>query len=135
MGRRGPISQSKQIQAPAGPPECPKDFDAVEKSIWRRICADLTDVGTMAKTDRASLTELVLTIARRDRLLKTIRDEGETWQDDKGNYKPRPESTIATQLTRIIIALEDRFGLTPAGRMRVSSALDKGDETDALTDF
>lgn len=138
MGRRGPRPTPTAVLAARGSwrakvrqrkPQpksrlgsAPSRLDAAAKAVWRAAVKELAAMQVGASPDRATLERYCTATVRYRRAVQLLLDEGETCKNGKtGMVHVRPEVAIVTQLSTMLLKIEQEFGFTPSARSRIDA--------------
>lgn len=147
MGARGPLAQSAELRMLRGNPgkhetkaslkakpevpEAPSDMQLEAQKEWRRIVAELDELGVIAKLDRAVLTAYCETWAF-NRQLSTELEGGLVVKGSTGERKS-PAWQMYRETVNLLTALSKELMATPATRARMP-APDDQDEGNSILD-
>ncbi len=109
---------------PVGAPRCPKWLGAVAREYWRELAPVLVGMRVLTRADRLALAQLCDAVATYRAAREVVAREGATFavETESGRVvRPRPEVQIAQDADRRIRVWAAEFGLTPAGRPRIST--------------
>jgi P27 family predicted phage terminase small subunit len=137
MGKRGPKPKPTAIkklagnpgkrklnkaepQPTAGIPPRPECLDDIGAAEWDRVVPELARLGLLTLVDRAALACYCCAWADLVHARKTLGEEGQTFQTDKGYVVPHPCVSIAAAAATRIKAFCAEFGLTPSARARMT---------------
>lgn len=109
-------------------PKPPNYLDRIAKAKWRELIPELDRLGLLTVVDLDMFALYCEAHSDCRRLKRIIQEEGETFTNDKGEIKRRPETTLYKEavLTERMIAVE--FGLSPSSRSRID--VSKKEEAD-----
>lgn len=135
-----------------GKPTAPAQLTDAQKQIWKRLTAELDSMGVLTKVDGWQLERYCVFLDRWRQCERFIAEKGLTYTlmaeaagdaDDPepppqfvgqltdGRYvvgfKTYPQVKHSLDLHKALKEIEDRFGLTPAARSRLTA----GDDDDA----
>jgi len=129
QGKFGKSDQDgkKKGQASLAPdaPDKPDSLDDIESQIWDNLIAVLNNIGTLQKCDAGSLesycTVYASMIRHKNALVKFRKEnDGCDFYTTEGKhglvYKIHPAVGAIERATKIIKALAEEFGMTPASR-------------------
>jgi len=122
-GRR-PLNKHEPQPDPAVP-ECPDWIDDIAKAHWRHIVPQLHAMGVLARIDQDALAAYCKAYARWRNAEEFIQHKGEVYtiKDDNGRVRyvqQWPQVSIAQQMYKTILRLQQEFGLTPSSRSRIN---------------
>lgn len=141
---------------PPGPPPCPKAFGPAERVVWRAVCKALRDMGLLTKADGGALARYVRFLIRwracEDHIARFGLTQPVVTTDPDvariGEWKRPGEHLVgwaefpqvreSHRLDKALRGIEDRFGLSPSARSRLTVAgdppagpkLHRGDDAD-----
>jgi P27 family predicted phage terminase small subunit len=119
-------------------PKVPAFLSPKAKTAWNGLCDVLEDMSLITLADAKSLELLCDAYAQWRDLRKIIDECGHTYQTTTQTgdvmYKARPEVAMAADAWKRVASMLSQFGLTPAGRSKVSASR-KPEEFDPLEDF
>jgi len=149
MGRRGPAPKPVELRILQGNPgrrplpkaenlvrdaagslACPKWICVEGRREWRRVARMLQRLGVYRTTDRAALAAYCQSWGRYVQVEKILREEGMTFETDKGYVGQRPEVGMSHKYLALVKSLAQELGLTPASRPRVKAEPEKDAKTD-----
>lgn len=151
MGARGPIPFPSQVKARRGtleksrevsnqpvvdaamPPK-PSGLAEAAASLWDALAPTLHAAGLLTKADAPALARLVTYQAILNALLVTL-DAGNLTQITTGGEAPSGDLKVALAIEEKVKALEDRFGLNPSARCRISVRRDDDAPQGEAQDF
>ena len=114
-------------------PNPPDWLDRLAKLKWRKLAGELDRLGLLTVVDLDMFAAYCDAYSVYRRMKKIIRDNGETFTNDNGEIKRRPETTIAKEAMMQMRALAAEFGLTPSSRSRIDfSQKEESDAKDFL---
>jgi P27 family predicted phage terminase small subunit len=114
------------------PPECPAWLEGEAREEWKRVVAELVQLGRVLPVDRAALAAYCQTWARWREAEASISKIGLTINKD-GRVYLNPAARHAENLSKLIRSYCAEFGFTPSSRGRLGAS---GVPTrDALDDF
>lgn len=109
----------------------PEWLDDTGLAIWRAYMPKLRAMGYVRDTDRNSFARLCDHTARWLRLRAKVDEKGESYTTESRHGKMErinPDFAAMLRVEEKLVALEDRFGLTPAARQQIMSRIrDAGD--------
>ena len=149
MGRRGPAPRPTALKVIEGnpgkrplntrepkprpvAPKPPPWLDRDAKREWRRVAPELERLGLLSHVDMAALAAYCQAFSRWAAAERIIAQEGLTCRGAMGGMVQRPEVLIARQSMQLIKQFAGEFGLTPAGRTRLTLPEPDTDDLDAL---
>jgi P27 family predicted phage terminase small subunit len=83
------------------------------------VAPELLRLGLLAQVDRAALAAYCQCWAMYVEAVQDIRENGTTFETDKGYQGPRPMVGVAVKMLEKVITFAARFGLTPSDRSRM----------------
>jgi P27 family predicted phage terminase small subunit len=105
--------------------------------FWRRIQADLVEMGVMTRADGDALAALCNNLARYVECERVIRASGMVYEFETKNganiLMQRPEVGIGNAALMMAMRLMDRFGLNPAYRSKLKTEAQQ--EADGLDEL
>lgn len=145
MGRRGPKPQSgavreqkaavrsKQARAavasdqaqPAGAGAPPKWLKGEGLRIWQRLAPSLRTMKLLTDADALAFARYCRNFARWLELQQRLDKGGEFYEIETASGTVRradPAFAMGDRIERMLLAIEDRFGLNPAERQRIYMA-------------
>ena len=145
MGRRGPKPDPASVkEAKGNSARRPIGKDPVEQSgkaagkvahppwlkgeglkIWRRMAPTLIARKLLSSADVDTFGRYCRNYARWLKMQATMDKEGETYESESAHGKLKrahPAFMISDRLERMMLTIEDRFGLNPAERQRMFAA-------------
>jgi P27 family predicted phage terminase small subunit len=132
-GKR-PLNEREPV-TPQGLPEMPAWLDDEGQAEWRRITADLAEMGLLSKADRPALAAYCTAWSRWVDAEAQVKKYGAVVKSpDKGFPMKSPYLSIAEQSLETMRKLMVEFGLTPSSRSRIRVPAG-GDEADELDRF
>lgn len=136
MGLRGPAKKpavlkmldgnpgKKRIQVEVKPtpiaPECPSWLPPFAQEEWNRVSNQLEKLGLLTNVDGSAFEAYCMAYANWKSAQLVLMEKGTTMMSIKGFEMPRPEVAIANQAVKVMKAFITEFGLSPAGRARMS---------------
>lgn len=145
MGRRGPKPKPAAIKEQKAPVrsrrkkdagaathapapaaiDAPKWLTGEGLRIFQRLAPMLRGMKLLAEPDAPAFSRYCKHYARWLELQKRLDDQGDIYEIETASGKVRradPAFVMADRLDRMLLALEDRFGLNPAERQRIFAA-------------
>ncbi len=119
---KDPVEQSGQAVGKIAPPPW-LDGEALE--IWGRMAPMLKARKLLSAPDVDTFGRYCRNYARWLTMQKTMDEEGETYESESAHGKLKrahPAFMISDRLERMMLTVEDRFGLNPAERQRMFAA-------------
>ena len=107
-------------QPEKGRPTCPQWLSADEKSVWRRLVPMLDQMRVLSKDDVFPVERYCVTYIRWRRAIEFLREHGETYTAGEC-LRAFPQTKIAQDLSTALTGIEDRFGMSPSARTRISA--------------
>lgn len=116
-GRRGKAEQGRRAVGKVGTVTCPSWLGAEEKTVWRRVVSGLRPFEILRSTDATALGRYceLWTLWRK---LVEARDAAPI--NDAACIRLERR---ALKVCALLLALEERFGMTPASRARLGLPL------------
>lgn len=116
-------------RVPTPPKGLTRDAVAVWRSFWRSPLGGAVDYAG----DGPALRRWITLVSNRERLLSRFygdgADEALTVRGSLGQVAINPLLKLEERLSREILQYEDRFGMTPLGRMRLGIAIGQAAES------
>ncbi len=142
MARRGPKPEPAAVKEAKGNPgrrpvgtdpvaptdlstakvEMPRWLTGQGRIIWNRLAPRLTAQKLLSASDAETFARYCRNFARWLKMQKELDKEGETYESESAHGKLKrahPAFLISDRLERMMMAVEDRFGLNPAERQRI----------------
>lgn len=116
-----------------GVPSRPEWLSPEAKREWSRLAPELERMGLIAVVDRAMFSAFCQSWATYTEMVQDLRENGTSYQTDKGYQAPRPEVGILFKALDAMRRLSALFGLTPADRGRIHLGVDE--QEDEFTKF
>ena len=94
----------------------------VARNVWNRLAPELHRLNVLRATDSTALSRYCEDVARYWEVTSKLRKEGETYQveSNHGSYRRiNPLVAIQDRIAARLVALEDRFGLSPQARQSI----------------
>ncbi len=149
MGKRGPAPKptnirilegnlskrpfnSREPEPQPGEPALPVHLDAKARRIWRQLVPLLLNMRVLTEADGEALGTLAAICAVERRLLKAIREKGDTFKTGSGYIQQRPEWGLLNKLWQLKRVYLGEFGMSPASRSRIQQHGAEVDDLDAL---
>lgn len=142
MGKRGPAPTPTALKLalgnpghrpindrepkPIGDPRPPKRLTPRERKVWKQIVPGLIASGLASQIDAEPLARYCETLARYIDAKAFIDKNGQTYaiRDPLTNVVQRvvtwPQVSIERACHKALVAMEDRFGMSPSARSRIS---------------
>ena len=108
------------VEAPPGAPACPDHFRGFAREAWDVLCAQLLEVGILAKLDGAALEGLCTLWARGREADRHIAKYGQIVETPFGPKK-NPSVGISEKAWAEFRKFCGEFGITPSARMKIKS--------------
>ncbi len=140
-GSRLARKRANEPRPPLAAPTCPQWLSGEERAAWRQIVPLLRTLGALARIDGNALARYCCLWVRWKQAHAFIRKYGESYpvkdvkktgHNAKGKpvyeesircFMPFPQVTLANQLAKQLLSLEQQFGLTPSARSRLNVAV------------
>lgn len=103
-------------------PSMPTGLSDAERVIWRELVPAIAKLRLLDAVDRPLLVDLVRSMARLDAAEADISARGLLVEGERGMVK-NPSMLVARQYRAAVLALSQRFGLSPMDRERLKLAL------------
>lgn len=120
-----------------GVPNTPKHLSKIGKYWFKKLAADLDNIGVLTLLDAKALELLVEVYAEYREHCKTLDSEGYTYTTTSmaGDtlLKAHPAAAMKSDAWKRLRAMMAEFGMTPASRSKVAAGGEK--EKDPLEDF
>lgn len=100
-------------------PKMPDWLSASQKAEWKRIIEELTEAGTLARTDRALIESYVRAWSGQLAAQAALERDGYTITSDSGAVKSHPAADTALRYGVAVMNALNAMGLTPAARKRL----------------
>lgn len=117
------------------PPECPDWLDEEAKKEWARIVPPLAAKCLLTPVDAATLAAYCQAYSSYKAAELTVRQEGRTMENAKGEIKLHPLARYSLQLLAEIRRLGAEYGLSPASRTRINAPPPRNEEGDDFEAF
>lgn len=159
MGRRGPPPEPtvlklakgnpggrplnpSEVIPPAGEPEMPSHLEERAADVWKQVVPRLAKLGLARTIDGEALGRYCSLVVMWRDLVVFLDKHGRSYPiraEPKGKEKqgrvirfaPFPEVGMLMRTSRELIAIEDRFGLSPSARSRIQVTAEKEAKGDA----
>ncbi len=133
MAKRGPQPKTGKMEPPAYSlcervPDPPESLSNVGRALWNEVASELHSRGILTFVSMAPLEIYCDAYACARELNEFIRENGCTYENDKGWQQPRPELMVATQKSKLMMSLAKEFGFTPGSQSRIAIVPEKGSE-------
>jgi P27 family predicted phage terminase small subunit len=122
-GKR-PIVEPVTIAAEA--PQPPHELDARSAHHWERLSHMLNGVGLLTRLDGDALAGYCENLTRRERLNRTIAQQGD-FIEARDGIKKHPAWTILKQIEDAMAKFQSEYGLTASARMKVKAPAKEAD--------
>lgn len=137
MGKRGPKPTPTNIlklrgswrgktrptepQPPRDKPACPAWLAKTDRPLWRRLTAQLAEMGVLTKLDQHALGRYLVLFQRWQKMEAFITQYGESYplKNKKGEvigFRLFVQVKLAQDLADQLLKLEQHFGMTPSAR-------------------
>jgi len=127
---------TKEPQPPTGWPDKPDYLDPIASEEWDTICGLLDDMGLLSRADRCAIEMYCSAYSRYRAAEENVRRFGEVIISPKNKYPMiSPYTTVLNKNLDQCRKLLIEFGLTPASRARMRTAITKDEATDELTSY
>ena len=131
-GKR-PINKAEPKPKPARKPKAPLELDDDAKKEWRRVVAELDQLGLLSKLDITVLAAYCVAFARfkqANEALKSVAEKdpafkGRLIKTKQGNWIQNPLIGIARRAASDMTLFASEFGMTPSSRTRVKAPLNE----------
>ena len=147
MGQRGPAKKpailkmldgnpgKKRIQIEVKPtpiaPECPSWLPPFAQDEWYRVSGQLEKIGLLTQVDGSAFEAYCMAYANWKTAQMVLMEKGSTMISAKGFETTRPEVAIADKAVKVMKTFITEFGLSPAGRARMSVTPTGGEDDGA----
>lgn len=144
MGLRGPAKKpailklmdgnpgKKPIQKEVRPvpiaPECPAWLPPFAQEEWHRISTQLEKLGLLTQIDASAFEAYCMAYSNWKTAQLVLLEKGTVMVSPSGVEKPRPEVQILNSSIQIMKTFITEFGLSPAGRARMSVPQNGGED-------
>jgi P27 family predicted phage terminase small subunit len=121
-----PVVKASEDAAPAIEASIPEWLDETGAAIWATYMPRLKAMAYVRETDRLAFARLCDHTARWMRLRMKVNDRGESYTTESRHGKMdriNPDFAAMLRVEEKMLALEDRFGLTPAARQSILARL------------
>lgn len=118
-----------------GIPDPPPGFSKAFEDEWRRTCADLADMGLLAKADRGAIVGYCESMAEFIEMYKLVEEEGRVIVSLKTMSRyMNPSVGIKNAAMDRVLKFAQQLGLTPSARTRIKTN-EKPEQKDDLENF
>ncbi len=134
MAKRGPQPKTGKMEPPAYSlcetvPEPPEWLSDIGRAEWMEKAAELRAREALTTVCLSSLAVYCDAYAAYRELTAFVRENGSTYNSQKGWEAPRPEvSLLQTQKGKFMMGLAKEFGFTPGSQSRIAIVPVKGAE-------
>ena len=121
-GHATKAEKSRQDREPAPPRDCPTAppwLDAAAKRKWRELCDTLNTMGVLTAIDGDVLAVYCQAYADHARLVRYLRDRGETTVSPQGYEMPRPEVSMRNRARDDLRKFGPELGIGAASRTKI----------------
>lgn len=118
MAARGPKAKKPdlKLKVPSKAPVCPNWLDEEAKAQWAIVAGQLEEMGIAHLADAGAMATYCDMWSRWRQATASLRENGSTYETEKGWVIQRPEVAIARTLVSLMNKYQQQFGLTPASR-------------------
>jgi P27 family predicted phage terminase small subunit len=102
---------------------------------WNRIISELGSAGILTPVDTVILASFCQSYSRYRQCEDLVREQGMTYQDERGNYKINPAARQSATLLAEMRRIANDFGFSPASRTKVDSPAPASDEENDFDAF
>lgn len=120
-----------EVRAPSVPSHLPQ----LAKNEWKRVCAELKELGVLSRVERAALEQYCRAYAEWRIACKALENEGRYLPDKHGVLREHPAGRAMRGLAAICQKALSEFGMTPSSRTRLHVAEGKPEDEDAKRFF
>ena len=115
-------------------PDCPEWLSDSAKEIWFQLVPLLVSMRVQARIDAGSLARYCETFVQWKRAAEFLHSNELVYPltDKHGGFRgfaPYPQNALYEKYARILSGLEDRFGLTPSARTRITLTRKLGEQS------
>lgn len=126
-GRPCRVNRNEPVPRP-GPVTCPRWLVPEAKKLWRQLAPEMRRLGLLTPLDRGPFAALCQCWARWRQAEEVLAEEGMSMPGHRGVLRKHPLTSVAAQYQAALKVWCQEFGLTPAGRSRIS--VDRKPESD-----
>lgn len=121
-------------------PPVPEDLTEPERGVWAELTSMLFNLGVIGGIDRFVLKRYCQEFVEWQDAVAYLREQKlhtYTVMDKLGNVRhvAYPQVTIARQLSKSLLAMEQQFGMTASARSRVKSQVAEKQESNGKSRF
>ena len=131
------IRERREAEATLTPPadaiKSPTWLDTAARRVWKRVAPVLEDLKVLTNIDLDALAVYCDAVARYSECVKIIKKEKLTVAGPMGGKMQNPAVLAAAKYATIIRQFAERFGLTPAARIKLT--LSGNDDDKPQDDF
>lgn len=124
------VDNEATFPTPIRMPSPPEGLNEDGAKLWRSLGKLLLDAGLYTSGDQIALELLCLAYGRMKEANRRIEEEGMVLRSVTGGFYQNPFLSIVTRSMDQVVKLLAEFGLTPAERTRVLSAVKSDREPD-----
>lgn len=106
-----------------GAPEMPEHLDEIAQAKWHEMTGTLSAMNLLSKSDRGMLEAMCVCYSRWRKAIAETQEKGEYVLGKNGFPCHAPWANLVTSLGDQLKKYEDSFGLSPASRSRMRTAL------------
>ena len=103
-----------------GAPKPPAFLLPAARREWKRVAAELEQLGLLTQVDMAALAGYCQSYARWAEAERALRVHGLVMETPSGYAQQRPEVSISQKERQLMRAFAAEFGLSPSSRGRLS---------------
>jgi P27 family predicted phage terminase small subunit len=111
-------------------PKIPSTLGAIGKTQWKRICAEMTELGVISRIERAAIERYCLAYQRERECELIVKKEGRFFTTLKGEKKEHPASRAGRDYSMQCIKMLIEFGMTPCARNKLNVKKPENKNTD-----
>jgi P27 family predicted phage terminase small subunit len=100
-------------------PTCPACLDGEARKEWKRLVAELADLGLLTRLDRGLLAAYCQAHALWVEAVCSIRRYGTMVKSPNGFAMQSPYVAVANKQVEIMVRIAAEFGMTPSSRTRI----------------
>jgi P27 family predicted phage terminase small subunit len=132
-GKR-PLNEGEPVP-PAGDPHCPDHLDDIARQEWNRIVPLLRAMRVLTQADYMTLAMLCQSYSTMAQAQKQMSETGLLYTTPSGYTQQSPLLSIVHTNAGIVAKLCREFGLTPASRSGIQTAVEPKQERDELAEL
>lgn len=113
---------------PGGRPTRPRWLHGTGRRVWNRLEPELVRLGIATKVDGEALGTFCQAVADFGWCVRKLQREGRVVEDHHGTLRAHPAVGIQAKAAQLLRLLAAEFGLTPSGRVRLSTPGEPDDD-------